>query len=81
MAGLFENWLNFLHELAGKRGQDLATLCTSCCGFHKCTYDLYMLEGGEGGRRCESSRSQRRRLDWTALTSLQSSFLCESRPL
>jgi len=26
MAGLFENWLNFLHELAGKLGQDLATL-------------------------------------------------------
>jgi hypothetical protein len=26
MAGLFENWPNFLHELAGKLGQDLATL-------------------------------------------------------
>ena len=28
MAGLFENWPNFLHELAGKLGQDLATLLT-----------------------------------------------------
>jgi len=26
MARLFENWPNFLHELAGKLGQDLATL-------------------------------------------------------
>jgi len=26
MAGLFENWPNFLQELAGKLGQDLATL-------------------------------------------------------
>ena len=26
MAGLFENWPNFLHELAGKLGRDLATL-------------------------------------------------------
>ena len=26
MAGLFKNWLNFLHELAGKLGQDLVKL-------------------------------------------------------
>ena len=50
MAGLLENWPNFLHELAGKLGQDLATLVATQHSL------LSGLPGGRGGDRFSENR-------------------------
>jgi len=46
MAGLFENWPNFLHELAGKLGQVLATLVGICSTFRPPPHPLSATTSG-----------------------------------